>query len=41
MTPENIMARAIEMARDGLHVKDARPFVALVVSDGEIVGVKS
>jgi guanine deaminase len=38
MTPEKIMARAIEMARDGLHVKDARPFVALVVLNDEIVG---
>lgn len=37
MTSEQIMARAIEMARDGLHVKGARPFVALVVSEGEIV----
>jgi guanine deaminase len=38
MTPEQLMARAIEMGRDGIHLKDARPFVALVVSQGEIIG---
>jgi guanine deaminase len=32
------MARAIEMGRNGLHAKGARPFAALVVLDGEIVG---
>jgi guanine deaminase len=38
MTPEQIMACAIGMGRDGLHVKGARPFVALIVLEGEIVG---
>jgi guanine deaminase len=38
MTPEQIIARAIEMGRNGLHVKGARPFAALVVLEGEIVG---
>ena len=38
MTPEQIMARAIAMGRHGLHEKGARPFAAIVVRDGEIVG---
>jgi|ERR1700691_2727549 guanine deaminase len=38
MTPEQIMACAIETGRNGLHLKGARPFVALIVLDGEIVG---
>jgi len=38
MTPEQIMARAIEMGRHGLDEKGARPFAALIVKQGEIVG---
>jgi guanine deaminase len=38
MAPEKFMARAIEIARDRLHEKDARPFAALVVKQGEIIG---
>jgi guanine deaminase len=38
MTPDQIMTRAIETARNELHLKGARPFVALIVLDGEIVG---
>jgi guanine deaminase len=38
MTPEQIMARAIEMGRHGLHEKGARPFAALIVKRGEIIG---
>lgn len=38
MTPEEIMARAIEMGRSGINEKGARPFAALIVKQGEIVG---
>jgi tRNA(Arg) A34 adenosine deaminase TadA len=38
MTPEQIMTRAIDMARKRLSDKDARPFVALVVKNGEVIG---
>ena len=38
MTPEKLMARAIEIGRAGLQTKDARPFAAVVVKQGEIVG---
>lgn len=38
MTPEQIMARAIEMGRRDLHEKGARPFAALIVKQGKIIG---
>src|SRR5262245_59647790 len=38
MTPEEFMARAIEIGREGLHEKHARPFAALIVKQGQIVG---
>jgi guanine deaminase len=38
MTPEKFMARAIEIGRAGLRTKDARPFAAVVVRQGKIVG---
>ena len=38
MTPEKFMARAIEIGRAGLRTKDARPFAAVVVKQGKIVG---
>jgi guanine deaminase len=38
MTPEQIMARAIDIGRAGLQEKDGRPFAAVVVKQGEIVG---
>lgn len=38
MTSEKFMARAIELGRAGLHTKDGRPFAAVVVKQGEIVG---
>lgn len=38
MTPEAFMARAIEIARDRLNERDARPFAAVIVKDGEIIG---
>jgi guanine deaminase len=38
MTPEQIMARAIEMGRHGLHERGARPFVAIIAKQGEIIG---
>jgi guanine deaminase len=38
MTPEKFMAHAIEIGRAGLHTKDARPFAAVVVRQGKIIG---
>jgi len=38
MTSEKFMARAIEIGRAGLRTKDARPFAAVVVRQGKIVG---
>ena len=38
MTPEKFMARAIEIGRAGLRTKDARPFAAVVVRQGKIIG---
>jgi guanine deaminase len=38
MAPEQIMARAIKMGRGGLQENGARPFAAIVVKQGEIVG---
>jgi guanine deaminase len=38
MTPEKFMARAIEIGREGLREKHARPFAALIVKQGQIVG---
>ena len=38
MAPEKFMARAIEIGRTGLRTKDARPFAAVVVRQGKIVG---
>jgi tRNA(Arg) A34 adenosine deaminase TadA len=38
MTPEQFMARAIELGRAGLHAQDGRPFAAVIVKEGEIVG---
>src|SRR5689334_12643395 len=38
MTPEQIMMRAIEIGRRGLRENGARPFAAVVVKEGEIVG---
>jgi Cytidine and deoxycytidylate deaminase zinc-binding region len=38
MTPEKFMARAIELGRAGLRTKDARPFAAIVVRQGKMVG---
>ena len=38
MTPEQFMARAIELGRAGLHAEDGRPFAAVIVKEGEIVG---
>jgi tRNA(Arg) A34 adenosine deaminase TadA len=34
MTPEKFMARAIEIGREGLHEKHARPFAAVIVKQG-------
>jgi guanine deaminase len=38
MIPEQFMARAIEIGRAGLQSKDGRPFAAVIVRQGEIVG---
>src|SRR6185312_8671147 len=38
MTPEQIMARAIEMGGRDLNQKGARPFAAIIARQGEIVG---
>jgi tRNA(Arg) A34 adenosine deaminase TadA len=38
MSPDEFMARAIELGRAGLHTKDGRPFAAVIVKEGTIVG---
>lgn len=38
MIPEEFMARAIELGRAGLRAKDGRPFAAVIVKQGQIVG---
>jgi guanine deaminase len=38
MTPEEFMSRAIGIGREGLHEKHARPFAAVIVKEGQIVG---
>jgi len=38
MSPEQLMMRAIEMSRGALARKGSRPFAALIVKDGQIVG---
>jgi guanine deaminase len=38
MTPAEFMARAIEIGREGLNEKHARPFAAVIVKEGQIVG---
>ena len=38
MSPDEFMARAIELGRAGLHAKDGRPFAAVIFKEGTIVG---
>ncbi len=38
MSPDKFMARAIEFGRAGLHAKNGRPFAAVIVKEGTIVG---
>ena len=38
MSPDKFMARAIKLGRAGLHAKDGRPFAAVIVKEGTIVG---
>jgi guanine deaminase len=38
MTPEELMKKAIEMSRQAVTDSGHRPFAALIVKDGEIVG---
>lgn len=38
MTPDELMSKAIEMSRKAVSTPGHRPFAALIVKDGEIVG---
>lgn len=38
MTPEEIMAKAIDISRTAVTNPDYRPFAAFIVKDGEIIG---